>query len=178
MMPSRPKWSTCHTRHAGSPSAGAARNCHPAPPPLRVLLTSLTCICRRRRVREARPKVVHSRGYGGVFGGRCSSHPMVSPRSCPMNHNLKHSNMCIRTLHQSIASSIFVQLAFEAIGVFQRPGEGAENVGFHKDSGPKTHSPEFSGLRMRDGEARLGFVTVKSLAACANTCCGSPELFT
>ena len=72
-----------------------------------------------------------------------------------MNHNMKHNNMCIRTLHQSIASSIFVQLAFEAIGVFQRPGEGVENVGFHKDPGPKTHSSEFSGLRMRDGRASL-----------------------
>ncbi len=39
-------------------------------------------------------------------------------------------------------------LSFEAAGVFQRPGEGVENVGFHKDPGPKTHSSEFSGLRM------------------------------
>ena len=47
--------------------------CGKLPPPLRVLLlTSLTCICRRRRVREAGPKGAHSGGYGGVFRGRCT----------------------------------------------------------------------------------------------------------
>ena len=89
-----------------------------------------------------------------------------------MNHNMKHNNMCIRTLLQSIASSIFVQLAFEAIGVFQRPGEGAENVGFHKDSGPKTHASEFSGLRMRDGFPVKGNPLYQG--GRSRACCGKP----
>ena len=61
---------------------------------------------------------------------------------------------------------------------FERPRGGRRKRNCHKDFTPETRSSDFSGLRMRDGEARLGFVTVKSPAARVIICCDYPELFT